>query len=111
MEREKKHVKRELSPWRVTEELGEALKEIEALDPTSEEIEEYAQDAGYGVATVSKTDEYFGPSIHDTWGQKSGGRVHIDIGSGGWHLMLDRFSAFDFIAFIKEKRKKVQGSS
>jgi len=103
----KNHRKRVMDAWKVRARVQEVLEEIIALDPTPQEIEEFAEDAPYGVATVSDRDEYFGPWLHDTWGEKRGGRVHIDIGSGGDHLMLDKHSAPDFVAFIKNKRKKV----
>lgn len=101
--REKAPPKRK--PWRVREKLEKALIEIELLDPSCEEIEEYGENAGYGVVTVTENKDYFFPHLHDTWGEKYGGRVHIDIGCGGYHLMLDKYSAEDFIEFIKNKRK------
>jgi hypothetical protein len=54
--------------------------------------------------------------LHDTWKQKVGGRVHIDIGYvdeksvDEWnvpdttHLMLDKNYAPDFVTFVKKKR-------
>jgi len=101
--REKAPPRRE--PWRVRERLEKALAEIKRLDPTCEEIEEYGKNAGYGVVTFTESEEYFGPRLHDTWGVKSGGRVHIDIGCCGYHLMLDKNYAEYFIQFIKDKRK------
>ena len=82
-----------------------ALEEIKNLDPTCEEIEEYGKNAGYGVVTSAKSENYFGPRLHNSWGDKQGGRVHIDIGCCGYHLMLDKNHANDFISFIKGKRK------
>ena len=97
-----------------------ALEELESLKPTPEEIQEYAdlnQDT-YGVVTYSKSrggDNYF-LSLHDTWRQKAGGRVHIDIGYvdenvvDEWnvldatHLMLNKDFAPDFVSFVKKKR-------
>jgi len=66
--------------------------------------EEYAKQADYGVVTFSESKNYFPPKIHDTWLIKRGGRVHIDIGSGGYHLMLDKIYVWDFIKFIKNRR-------
>lgn len=97
-----------------------ALEELEKLKPTPEEIQDYAdlnQDT-YGVVTYSKSkggDCYF-LRLHDTWKQKFGRRVHIDIGYvdekfvDEWnvydttHLMLDKDFALDFVNFVKKKR-------
>jgi len=92
-------------PSKAIAELEKALEEIKSLDPTCEEIEEYGENAGYGVVTHTMEEQYFRPHLHDTYGLKQGGRVHIDIGCGGCHLMLDRYEAWYFIAFIKDKRK------
>ena len=61
-----------------------ALEELEKLKPTPQEIQDYAdlnQDA-HGVVTYSKSKggDYYFLRLHDTWKQKVGGRVHIDIG-------------------------------
>ena len=101
----REHPKKEMNAWRVREELQHALEEIEELNPSSDEIQEYGENAGYGVVTYTGDEVYFPPHLHDTWGLKQGGRVHIDIGSLGTHLMLDKVFAWDFIEFIKEKRK------
>ncbi len=93
-----------VAPWRVTEELEKALEEIKQLDPTCDEIKEYGECVEHGVVTLTESEECFKPQLHDTWGMKVGGRVHIDIGCGGYHLMLDKKRAKDFIRFIKEKR-------
>ncbi|GBD98136.1 hypothetical protein BMS3Abin07_00144 [bacterium BMS3Abin07] len=89
-------------------ELTSALNEIKNLVPTCEEIEEYGEknEDYYGVVTITQNEEYFiRDDPHNTWGLKRGGRVHIDIGCCGYHLMLDKRSVWDFISFIKEKRK------
>ena len=99
------HPKREVNAQRVIQGLEPALKEMEELEPTPEEIQEYGKDIGYGVVTYTQNMHYFPPKLHDTWGIKRGGRIHIDIGSDGVHLMLDKFSAWDFIDFIKDKRQ------
>jgi len=92
--------------WKVRQILEPALEEIKSLDPTTEEIVEYAEkEAGWGVVTYTGSENYYRPHLHDTWGIKYQGRVHIDIGAGGYHLMLDKYSAFDFIDFIKSKRQ------
>ena len=85
----------------------EAFDEINKLNPTAEEIEEFGTMVGHGTATITPSTAYFPPKLHNTWGKKSGGRVHIDIGSGGYHLMLDKYAASGFIEFIKEKRELV----
>jgi hypothetical protein len=92
-------------PRRVTEQLKEALEEIETLDPTCEEIEEFAKGGGHGIVTSARSESYFGPRFHDTWGGKQGGRVHIDIGCCGYHLMLDKSVAEGFVKFIKSRRE------
>ena len=101
----KEHPKRKMNAWRVRGQLQQALEEIRELGPTSEEIKEYGEQAGYGTVTYTRNARYYPPHLHDTWGRKWGGRVHIDIGSGGIHLMLDNVSAFDFIEFIRDRRK------
>lgn len=105
----------------VSEIIYEAYSELEKLMPTEEEIQEYADlhEKDYGVVTCSKSrggESYF-LELHDTWKQKIGGRIHIDIGyvdekyaeqrnvPDTTHLMLDKDYALDFIDFIKKKRK------
>jgi len=107
----RKHPKRVMHAGRVRQELESALEEMQKLEPTTEEIEEYGKAAGYGVVTYTRSTQYFPPTLHDTWGSKKGGRVHIDIGSNGTHLMLDKFSAWAFIGFIEEKRKVASSNS
>ena len=97
-----------------------ALEELEKLKPTPQEIQDYAdlnQDV-YGVVTYSKykRGDYYFLRLHDTWKQKVGGRVHIDIGYvdeksvNEWnvpdttHLMLDKTFAPGFVSFVKKKR-------
>jgi len=92
-------------PYQALKIVQEALEEIRKLDPTCEEIVEYAKGGGYGIITYTNSDYYFGPRLHDTWGIKFGGSVHIDIGCGGYHLMLDKYSAWEFVEFIKGKRE------
>ena len=101
----REHLPPKRIPWRAGERVLRIFDEIEALKPTPEEIEEYGKIASYGAATYTDEEGYFPPRLHDTWGLKSGGRVHIDIGSGGVHLMLDKDEARDFIEFIKTERK------
>jgi len=101
----REHPKRDMNAWRVREELQQVLDKIQELNPTSDEIEEYGENVGYGAVTYTRNTGYYPPRLHDTWGLKQEGRVHIDIRSGGTHLMLDRFSAWDFINFIIDRRK------
>ena len=91
-------------PWRALETVGKALAEIEHLTPSCDEIVAYGEQAGYGTVTISKTRDYFPPRVHDTWGEKPGGRVHTAMGCDGYHLMLDKNAAWDFIEFIKMRR-------
>ncbi|MGA3112054.1 MAG: hypothetical protein ABSE15_08485 [Candidatus Bathyarchaeia archaeon] len=97
-----------------------AFKALEKLKPTPQEIQDYAdlnQD-DYSVVTYSKSKggDYYFLRLHDTWKQKVGGRVHIDIGYvdekfvDDWkapdttHLMLDKDYAPDFVNFVEKKR-------
>ena len=82
------------------------LQKIKALSPSGEEIEAFP--APYGARTWSKSLDYFEPQLHNTWGEKRGGRVHIDLGWNGVHLMLTQKTAPLFIAFIEEQRAKRQ---
>jgi hypothetical protein len=91
-------------PRQALEKVNKALEEIRSLNPTCDEIEQYGMNAGHGVVTITNSDDYFGPRLHDTWGTKLGGRVHIDIGCCGYHLMLDQHVAKGFIAYIKQRR-------
>ena len=92
-------------PHKAIKILEGALEEIKALDPTGDEIEKFAEKAGYGIVTSTENENYFGPRLHNTWGVKFGGRVHIDIGCCGYHLMLDKKAVWEFIEFIKSERK------
>jgi len=101
----------------------EAYEELERLDPTSEEIHAFAnykeqRKEAYGVVTYSKSegrDRSF-LRLHDTWKQKIGGRIHIDVGyveredvdeprvPDTTHLMLDKCTAPEFVEFIRKRR-------
>jgi len=98
-------MKKEVIPYKAIKVLESALEQIRELEPTTEEIEEYGKDWVYGVVTYTKDTGYFSPHLHNTWRKKWGGRVHIDIGSAGVHLMLDKHAAWGFINFIKDGRK------
>lgn len=100
--------------------VSEAYNELEKLQSTPEEIQEYADmhESGYGVVTYSKHKggDYYFLRLHNTWKQKFGGRIHIDIGFvdekyadqrdalDTTHLMLDKDYAPDFVDFIKQRR-------
>lgn len=103
--------------------VSEAYEELRKLQPTIKEIQSYADlvEGQYGVVTYSKHrrgQDYYFLRFHDTWKQKSSGRIHIDIGYvdekyvDQWnipdttHLMLDKDSAPDFIKFITKRRKE-----
>ena len=92
-------------PRGATKSVEKALEEIRQIGPGCDEIEEFAKNAPHGVVTAARGENYFGPRFHDTWGEKQSGRVHIDIGCCGIHLMLDQRWAKHFIKFIKDKRK------
>lgn len=93
-------------PYKALNKVEAALDEINRLKPTCDEIEEYGKQAEYGEVTRPDNLGYFPPKLHDSWGLKKGGRVHIDVGCRGVHLMLDQYNAFVFIDFIKQKRGK-----
>ncbi len=112
----------------------EAYYKLVELNPTIEEIAEFAKNADWGTITYSISrpggDVYF-LRYHDTWGLKIGGRVHVDVGyvdqeikakndsrqQHGYyrnicdttHLMLDKDAAPQFIEFILQKRQKTEG--
>jgi hypothetical protein len=92
-------------PYKALAEIEKSSTEITELKPTCEEIEAYGENGYYGAVTYTGSAGYHKPKIHNTWGEKRGGRVHIDMGCGGYHLMLDRSFAKDFIDFIKERRQ------
>jgi hypothetical protein len=94
-----------IEPKHVLKKLESALEEIRELDPTCDEIEEFGKDAGYGIVTITEEEDYYEPHLHNTWGRKYRGRVHIDIGCRGYHLMLDKRTAPAFIEFIRHNRK------
>lgn len=104
--KEKEHRPDGYEPYKARAEVAACAEELDALDPTSEEIIEYARTAPHGVVTRARSEDYFWPSVHDTHGKKWGGRVHIDLGAGGYHLMLDRIYARHFIEFIRERRQQ-----
>ena len=83
-------------------EIEKLHEEILALNYSINDIVDFVGVAGWGAVTRSKKDDYFA-RIHDTWGEKKGGRVHIDMGAEGWHLMLDRGNARKFIEFVKNR--------
>jgi hypothetical protein len=91
-------------PTHAIKKVQEAFEIIKKLVPTCEEIDEYAKLASYGVVTSCKGQYYWGPKFHNTWGLKEGGRVHIDLGCCGNHLMLNQHYAYYFIEYIKKKR-------
>lgn len=104
--RREQHPSRRL-PCRAIAEPNRALEQVNVLNPTGEEIEEYGTgEAEHGEVAYTDNTKYHSPRLHDTWGAKQGGRVHIDIGSGGGHLMLDRYAVWRFIEFIKRRRER-----
>lgn len=107
--------------------VSEAHDEIRHLDTTPEEIQAYAalkekRNESYGVFTYSRNNEESGVflNLHDTWKQKFGGRIHIDLGYVDdkitddayniTHLMLDKHTAYEFIEFVKTLRKTSRNS-
>ena len=92
-------------PRQALEDVKKALERICNLNPTCDEIKEYGINAGHGVVTIAHSEDYYGPRLHNTLGTKLSGRVHIDIGCCGYHLMLDKYAAKAFILFIERRRE------
>jgi hypothetical protein len=90
-------------PTKALAEIEKAYEEIRKLNWSEEDIVDFAKIAD--AVTTTRSRDFFGPRIHDTWGAKKGGRVHIDLGAAGIHLMLDRRDARRFIEFLKERHK------
>lgn len=88
------------------------LEEILCLLPTFEEVDAFVlslRGRDYGIVTAGDGRiDYRLPFIHETWRKKWNGRTHIDFGNGEYHLMLDKFSAPEFIEFIRQCRAKGQ---
>jgi len=92
----------------------DCCQEISDLEPTYEEIDAFVEKVekegwSYGIVTYTKRDDNpLNIRFHDTRRQKGhfGGRIHVDIISGEFHLMLDKDVAPEFIDFIKNKRSK-----
>ena len=101
-------------PVLAMEAIRKANGKVIKLKPTCEEISAYGEhlyETGNSHGTVTETngEEYF-QRIHDTWYQdsKQGGRVHIDLGCNGYHLMLTWETCADFINFVRERRARVR---
>ena len=97
-------------PSHSIEVMRKAYEEITKLSPTCEEITDYGKflyetNANYGVVTLTNGNDHF-QRLHDTWysHSKYGGRVHIDLGCNGYHLMLTKNTYIDFIDFVKKRR-------
>jgi hypothetical protein len=96
-------------PRKVMAQIEKYFNEIEELNPTPAEIEAFGDEKFeemYGAISITNAIGYFRPKIHNTWRLKFGGRVHIDIGSGGYHIMLAKWAAPYFIEFIKKHRNE-----
>jgi hypothetical protein len=97
-------------PVHVKEVILKANSEIKKLEPTCNEIADYAEhlyanNHDHGIVTLSNGNDYF-QKIHDTWYSelKQGGRVNIDLGCKGYHLMLTKDTYQEFVDFVKDKR-------
>ena len=97
-------------PYHAIETMRKANEEITKLSPTCEEIAAYgeylyATSNNYGIVTLTNGNNYF-QRLHDTWYEHSkyGGRVHIDLGCNGYHLMFTKNTYMEFIDFIKKRR-------
>lgn len=92
-------------PYKALKIINDAFEEIKKLNPTCEEIEKYGDQAEHGEVTITDSKRYFPPKVHNTYGKKAPGRVHIDLGYNGVHLMLDKKHVNKFITFIKNHRE------
>ena len=99
-----------LQPSHSIEVMRKANAEITKLSPTCEEISAYgeylfATNTNYGVVTLTNGNNQF-QRLHDSWyaHSKYGGRVHVDLGCNGYHLMLTKNTYMDFIDFVKDMR-------
>ncbi|MDP2218069.1 MAG: hypothetical protein Q8J68_12375 [Methanolobus sp.] len=98
---------------KIREKMEQWLCEILVMDISDEEMEKFVRHVQFDnmwhgvVSCNSNPNRYYGlPSIHDTYGMKWGGRMHIDMGYPGVHIMLGRHAAPYFINYIKELRKQ-----
>jgi hypothetical protein len=101
---------------KIMEQMSDWLSQIYCLHPTTDELASfcnYMEDKNWAHGVVSyNTPNYTGdqsPRIHDTYGQKMGGRCHIDMGfidkfDNSVHIMLGRHDAPIFIKYIRESR-------
>lgn len=99
-----------IQPVHAMEIIEKANREIKELKPDCDEIAAYAEhlyanNQDHGTVTLSNGNNYF-QKIHDTWysAPKQGGRVHIDLGCKGYHLMLTKKTYQDFVDFVKDMR-------
>lgn len=93
--------------WR--EQVQKTYQEILAIEPTHEEIQSFAKEheQSYGVVAYTHNEETpLSFRLHDTWKLKRGGRLHIDVVSGEFHLMLDKTHASMFLDFVKVLRQR-----
>jgi hypothetical protein len=100
---------------KIMERMEEWLSEIFLLNPTDDEMQSFVKymegkNWAYGVVSYNSYNGDQTPRIHDTYGQKWGGRCHIDMGFScddySAHIMLGRHDAPLFIDYIKDLRAK-----
>lgn len=97
----------------------DAYCRIKSMDPqpTHDEIFEYAKykekqgkDHACGVVSYKENKSGYTNFLryHDTWKEKPGGCIHIDIGYGGCletlKLHLDKWTAPEFVEFVEKRR-------
>jgi hypothetical protein len=96
---------------KIREVMEEHLDEMLHLLPTFEEVDAFVRSIGgncHGIVVAGDgRRDYRLPFIHETWRKKWDGRTHIDFGNGEYHLMLDKFSAPQFIEFVKRYRGRI----
>lgn len=91
------------------EEMKRIYEELVELAPPHEAIDAYVVESKcrYGELTSPKwSNNSLSIRLHDTYGIKYGGKIHIDVVSSGHHLMLNKKHAPLFLKFIKDWLKK-----
>lgn len=105
-EEARKNRPREVIPRKAIDEIKMLYEKILALKPTPDEIALYGKrnERVRGLVTITPSEGYFPPKIDNTWKKKRGGKVHIDMGSNGYHIMLTRAEGANFLAFVQKIR-------
>ena len=85
----------------------ELLEEIKDLNVTCDEIRSFGECfAGFSSVSYSESEVFLGPTLHDTQATKEYGPPHINIGCGGFLLILDNESALVFVDYVRDLRTR-----